>query len=130
MTNEVMPIERAQKEVDSWLDYRRVRQSKRDAAKAFISSIAEAVQYGLVSFNESTGELTQRLEFPVDGFISELVYKPRLTVADQNKHVSATKNANEIYQAYIAAATNQGLAQIQRMDMADYEVAFAIVNFF
>lgn len=120
----------AEKEVTAWLDYKRVKENKREAYKANIDAIVDAVFYGELSIDSSTFEIKQKLALPVEGLFSELVYKPRLSVGELQKHRAGAKNMEDNIIAAISALTGKSNSHIQKMDTEDYAISAAIGVFF
>ena len=126
---EKVPYVVAQSEVTAWLDYKRVKPHQREKMQLSIDHITECVQYGIVSIDESTFEITQTLEFPVDNLLDKITYKPRISVAELNKVIKSASMADATLGS-LAAITGQGVTVLSRMDSEDMKVAQAIVGFF
>lgn len=129
----VVGKEAAEKEINSWLDYKKVKASKRESFKPQIDQIIESMQAGDIMLNSTTFELTQKLMFPIEGLdISELTYKPRLTVADLRKGSATIKSMDFEGKmvSNIATATGKGASMIEKLDTGDFETANAIAIFF
>jgi len=128
---EVISIELAAKEVTAWLDYKRVKEGKREAYKANIDALAYAISVGDISIDSNTFVIKQKLCVPVEGLYNELSYKPRITVGELQKHSAgkATSLDNAIVSA-VAALTEKSISHIQKMDTEDYAIAAAIGVFF
>lgn len=121
-------------EVDSWLAYKKVSESKRDSQKDSVEALVEAVSAGLLILNPETKEFTHVLKFPTEGDkpCTELVYKPRLAVASTHTHLQGVKasDADGRVLAYVAALTSKPKALIKALDTEDYSVAQSVAVFF
>lgn len=122
---------KATEEITKWLDYKRVKENTREAQKAQIDVLVEAMQAGELSLSDN--KLCHKLSFPVSELdLDELTYKPRITIGELQKvtaNVKATDFDGKIT-AYIAALTGQGISHIQKLDTSDYAVGQAIAVFF
>ncbi len=123
----------AEEEVDKWLDYKHVSESKRETNKAQIEVITNAIADGYLTLNEDHS-FTQHLNFPTEGDapVTELQFKPRLRVKQIHSHLKGVK-ADDIdarLAAYVGALTSQPNAVIKGLDTEDYSIAQAIALFF
>jgi hypothetical protein len=122
----------AKKEVEKWLDFKKVSSRKREEYKAYIEALTYAVQDGDLILNEDNS-FTQVLKFPLgDGSVKELTYKPRVTVSelrDATKGLAAG-DAEGRLAAYCAALTNQPKGVFYGLDSEDNGIAQAIAIFF
>jgi hypothetical protein len=124
--------ETATKEVNSWLDYKRVKDKNRETQSAQVDVLVEALQAGDITIDEKTFEITQKLIFPVDGLVSELKYKPRISVGELQKaceKVDAMDVSGQLI-SYVGALTGQGSAAIKKLDPADFSIGRAVAIFF
>jgi hypothetical protein len=128
-----MPRELAEKEVNSWLDYKRVKPSKREDNKDSIDSLIDSFMDGSLSLNPDTSEITLKLNYPVtSNNIDKLVFKPRLKVGEIHKRLANVKSTDgdARVMAYVSALTGQNTGVIADMDSGDYSIAQPIVIFF
>lgn len=128
--NTVMNRDAAEKEIASWLDYKRIKESTREQYKGQIDVLVEAMQYGDITLNATSYVIKQKLSFPVEGLIDELEYKARMSVGDLNKVPTKAGDFDGKVVAYIAALTGKGMSHIQKMDSEDYKIGQAIAVFF
>lgn len=124
-------IEVANLEVRKWLDFKKVRESKRDKHADTVENLVEGFQDGLLTLDEETGEITQHLQFPVNG-LDKLTFKPRIDVGTLNMHLQKVKTGDSDGRvaAYICALTGKLKEQIAKMDLEDYNVSGNVAVFF
>lgn len=123
----------AEKDVQRWLEAKRVRQSKKTLLADNIEVLVEEVMEGFISIDDDCN-LTQKLRFPIGLHenIKELNFKSRLKVLEINeflKNVKQGDNDGRVL-AYILAATEQPLGIIQSLDTEDLGVSQSIAVFF
>lgn len=119
----------AVQEVMAWLDYKKVKPHQREKMELSIDHMVECVQYGILSIDTNSYEITQTLDFPVEGLLEKLTYKPRISVAELNK-IAKAANGADVFLANLSALTNQGVSILSKMDSEDMKLAQAIVGFF
>lgn len=123
----------AKKDIDKWLDYKRVKETKRESYKEQIESLVDSVADGDLVLSEEH-ELVQTLRFPLDGelALTELKYKPRLKVSTIHTHLNGVKStdADGRICAYVAALTSKPKAVIKGLDTEDYSIAQSVAVFF
>jgi len=134
-TNTLFPVkvakEIATKEVTDWLDYKRIKEPRREVLKANIDTLIEACMYGEIEFSDNA--ITQNLNFPIyndDGtlFRNKLKYKTTITVKEIQ--TSIEKNTLMV-QAYASALTGLPGEVVGKLDAStDYNVLNSIVVFF
>ena len=133
---EVISREKATQEITVWLDYKKVKDSQREANKAQVDALIDGVQCGNLSMNETTFALTQKLD--VTDNISTLIggdsltFKARCCIGELQR-ASANVKAIDFdgkITAYIAALTGNSFSHIQKMDSEDYKIGQAIAVFF
>lgn len=126
--------ETAEAEINSWLDYKKINEKKRENYKDNISALVDAVCDGILSVNPDTKELIQTLNFPIgdEMKVSKLEFKPRLTVGSVQSHLNGVKatDADGRIIAYVAALTSQPKELIKKLDTEDNSVAQSIAIFF
>ena len=132
-----IPLETAQAEVDKWLDFKKVKDQKRENNKEQIELIVDAICEGTLVLDEKTLVFTHKLSFPLgssdkEGTIKELTYKPRLMVRDINAKMKGVKagDSDGRIVGYIAALTDQPSGIITSLDTEDNSLAQQIVAFF
>ncbi len=126
----------ATKDIDRWLDYKKVRDSKREANKEYIDSLVAAVCDGLLVVNDDL-TITQTLLFPIedkegkDAF-KTLEYKARLNVSLLHLHMNGIKPGDNDGRllAHVAALTAKPKELIKKIDTEDYGIALSIAVFF
>lgn len=127
----MVSMEQAMNEVNSWLDYKKVRPSVRDERDAQISDMANAICEGVLEYNESEHTLKHNLLFPV-GETTSIIYKPRVSQPElegRMKGVDAMSIDGRLT-AQIGALTNTPLNIARMMDGQDRKLAQSICLFF
>jgi hypothetical protein len=125
--------EQAVKEIDSWLDYKKIDENQREEHETFIKALVSYIKSGHLILNEDDMSLTHKLKFPMDkADISELVYKARITEREitQKLHGVKADDSDGRLCAHIAALTGQVRGIITNMDKEDYKIARSIAIFF
>ena len=132
----VLSKEVAEKEVKSWLDYKKYSHKKREA-KANIEAIEKLVtafEEGILVLNPDTFDIKQNLLFPigVDVKTDSLTFKARIPYARISTELKGipTDDLGKFTTAYIAAATGEAKAVIAQLDTEDYSIASALAGFF
>lgn len=130
---EVINKEQATKEIERWLDFKRVRPQKRADQESQIETLIECVMHGTVEVDEDCF-LVQNLSFGLgnDESIKQLKYKPRLSVFESQKHLKgvSASDADGRLVAYISALTNSSKNVIGQMDSEDISIGQTIALFF
>lgn len=129
----VINKEQALKEVEGWLDFKKVRGKKRELYKESIKSLAEGISEGyLVLGTDMVFNL--QLQFPIgkDGAVKELNFKPRVDVAtlQDNKQGNKPGDGDAIILSIIAALTGEPRSVLAKMDSEDYDICGSIAVFF
>lgn len=123
----------AEQEVQSWLDYKKVSDSRREEKAEQIKALVNAIADGQVILNEDY-TLTQVLlsEVGVEVKIKELTFKARLSGAQIQTYLQGVKPTDidgRLY-GYIAALTGQPKEVVRNLDTEDLTVAQNIAFFF
>jgi len=123
--------EQAEKEVNSWLDYKKISPKKRETLKGNIAYLVEAMMEGLLVLDPETFIFSHTLKFPI-GTVKKLEYKPRLTLKEIQDRTQNIKTPGPLEQsiAYISALTGQSSAIIKEMDSEDNSLADYLSFFF
>ena len=126
--------EQAEKEVNGWLDAKKVSPSKRVAKKDNIDTLVSAVMDGDIIFNPDN-TIKQVLKFPLsseDSGLKELTYKARLSTNQMQACFRGAKmtEAYGLISALVGALTGEMTASIGVMDSEDFSTAQAIASFF
>lgn len=123
-------------EFEKWLDFKRVKDTKRKDSEAQENEIVSAIASGNIIV-EDDFTLTHKLEFPVQNdkgvvSLSELKYKPRIQVRQLNAKLKGVKadDADGRILAYAAALTGENTGMIGCLDTEDYRIASCIVMYF
>jgi hypothetical protein len=124
----------AEQEVGSWLDFKKVKDKKREDNKDNIDALVEAVMDGIVTITEDK-TIIQRLSVPIGAnseAITQISFKPRLKVSTVRVCTQGIKSTDTIGIAggYVSAATGVDRNVINTMDMEDFSVSQSIVIFF
>ena len=134
MQEEKIDFETASKNVESWLDHKKIRPNKREAHKEYVEDMISAVQYGILVINEDF-TITQKLDFPIPGDepLEVLTYAPRLHGAALDARMKGVKNGDGDgrLNAVIAALTKQSINIPKKLDTStDKSTALSIAIFF
>lgn len=125
--------EQAKQEVESWLDFKKIGEKKRESQEAQIESLVDAVAEGDLVLKEDK-TFVQVLKFPTQGDIpiKELEYKPRLSMMNIHSQLEGVKSSDGDGRvlAYVAALTGKAKQIIRNLDSEDYNVSQAIAIFF
>jgi hypothetical protein len=123
----------AQADVNKWLDYKKIGESKRNSNQGQIDSLVDAISEGNLIVNEDMS-ITHVLKFPLDGetTVTELKYKARMNSEAVLPHLNGVKptDVDGRMVAYTAALTSQLKAIIKKLDTEDSTLAHAVVVFF
>lgn len=127
--------EAAEKEVDSWLDYKRIDPLQREDQKDQIAALVSYIQNGNLVLNEDF-TFTHILKFPLgeDGKmpVRELKYQARLKERDLTHKLSAVKSDDSEgrLMAHYQALTGEVKGIISSLDKEDIKIARSIAVFF
>lgn len=126
----------ARLEVEKWLDYKKVKSSKRENLSDQIDILVDNVVDGTLVLEEGC-KFTHELSFPLKNEegkdkLKTLIYKPRVNVQQINTKMTGLKptDADGRILGYIAALTDQPLALIAKMDTEDVSIGKAFAMFF
>lgn len=139
----VMTAEQAEKEVNDWFDYRRIKPGARDnyneevGKDALLEKLVEGFEYGLLIFNPENGHLIQKLEFPYQSekggvSVKQLDWKPRFRekeLANPLKGVKPNDREGRM-KAHVAAITGIDMQLIGSLDYSDWSLSSTIVSYF
>lgn len=138
---EAITQELAEKEVKSWLDFKKVNVKKRENYKDNIEALVNAMIDGKLSLREDK-TFVHTLSFPLSAVqkegeeakvtVTELEYTPRLTVKQIQREMQGVKSSdlNGMVCAYISALTGKVKNIVSALDTEDYSIAQAIAIFF
>ena len=128
---QVITKEMAISEVNSWLDFKKIRRSVRDAQSEAIDGIVECIEDGIYIIDPDTKNITFKLLFPIES-ISELVFKPRIKTSEFSKYSKKVKSGDTqgYINAKIACLTGQNTTIIDNMDHEDARIANYVAIFF
>lgn len=139
----VMSKEVALKELESWFDYRKMKESIRHNIDddldrdVMLDKMVEGFVYGLLVFDPDNGRLIQKLEFPVENesktvSLSELTWKPRFKDSDLTEPMRGVKNNDSSgrMKAYMQAITGTVKTKLGSLDYSDYSLSQTIVSYF
>ena len=137
MPQEKVSLEIAKKEIESWMDAKRVPGTKRIKLADQIETLEYAVVEGTISIDPDTRVIRHGLMFPVadsngDVALSKLEYKPRLAtneIQSRLKGITAS-DGGAVVNAVISALTGQPAAMIGKLDTEDNSIAQAVAVFF
>lgn len=131
----------AQKEFKDWLvNHRRIRprlmdEKNPDTTEA-IENVVGAIQDGIFSINSESGEITQRLMFPIgegitDEPIESITFKTRMpaTAFDASRKFK-NQDENTKMRSAISSLGGIGLAFVAKMEMQDIITTSDLVYFY
>lgn len=120
-------------EVNKWLDFKRVSQTKREELEKNIETITNAIEQGNLVLGTDYS-LTQKLLFPLgdNDEVRELTHKARVALGTIHLHMQGVKTGDVDGRlvAYVAAVCGKPKDLIKKMDTEDYSIALAIALFF
>lgn len=141
----VMTVSLAEKELEKWFDYRKVKERLRNNPDESLGydvtrqALIDGFVFGHLVFNPENGILTQKLEWPIEKgdskevVVKELNWKPRIKERDLTepmKGIKATDSSGRM-KAYISAYTGVDRNQLGSLDLAsDYSLAQMINTYF
>ncbi len=131
----VVNLEVATASVNGWLDHKKIKAKKREASKAFIDTMIDAVSTGNLVV-EDDFRLTMNLDFPIKGEVSEIstiTFVPRIT--DINKEPYRRSVKTDTFEGQmmltLCALTKQPIGVLKSLDEGtDKSLAEAIALFF
>lgn len=133
MSNVKVFRDQALKEINEWLEFKKIGDKKREDASEQIEVLVNAIVEGVLTITDEK-KIVHALKFPLDGelLISKLEYKPRLRVADIHTHMNGVKgsDADGRVRAYVTALTSQPQNIIKALDTEDYSIAQSVAVFF
>lgn len=124
-------------EVGKWLDYKRVKPTKRAAYSQYINELIQAVMYGdLVLQNDFS--FVHKLNHPIlnekteDILFDTLTYAPRLSAQKLSEALQGVDVSDEVANsiAFGYALSGKAIGLVGRMDTVDLRVLSAIAIFF
>lgn len=128
--------EQAEKEINEWLDNKKINAKKRIEKKENIDTLIGAMEEGSISI-ESDGTITQKLKIGTTGEdgqpgVTELKFKPRLKVSTVQVCLkgAALGDGYGVIIALAAALTGEPKNVIKDLDTEDFSVGSAIASFF
>jgi len=122
----------ARRDIDKWLDVKKIRPKKREEKKESIDKLVDAVMDGMLSVENDGSKLVQKLIHPI-GEIRELSYKSRISLAEKNRHTLGVNIAEDFggyILAHVAALTDKPKTLVGKMDTEDNDIANSIALFF
>lgn len=122
----------AESEVNKWLDFKRVKNYKREDLKKVIKVLQELVSEGDLIVN-SDGTLTYNLAFENAG-VKSVTIQPRINMIEFNERIAriapVEQNDMEITSVILSIITGEMNAVFKTLDTVDYEILKAISLFF
>lgn len=119
------------KDVNAWLDYKKVSQKKRESNSDQIEVLIQAIEEGNLSIDLETFEINHELLFPI-GETVLFTYKPRINVGLIHRRLSGIKSGDSDgrFLAYVCTLTGLNSGIVSAVDTEDYGICFAIACFF
>jgi hypothetical protein len=125
----------ARKEVDKWLDAKRIPLKRRIENQVFIDNLIEGVEEGNLIVNEDNS-LTQKLAFPIENENGQVVcevlnYKFRITENDKLKYRKSLQKDDNSFMLTLMALTDAPRGHLTALDSSvDKTLADTIALFF
>lgn len=139
----IMNEELANKEVDNWFDFRKMKGKARinideDLGRDVMrDKLVEGFMYGNLTFNPENGNLIQKLDFPIQNEsksvnVDKLEWKPRFRESDLTEPMKGikTNDSSGRMKAYMSAITGVSRQHLGSMDYSDYSLSQTIVSYF
>lgn len=129
---EVVALEAATKEIETWLDFHKVTPMQKESFKDSIATLVEGIQYGMLTLKDNAFTQNLLMPFGEEEKIAVVNYKQRITyfeLEEKMKGVSVSDGAGRVI-ATLAALTGQPKQILKLMDKADKRIANSIVVFF
>lgn len=140
----IMAYEVAEKELEKWFDFRKVKDAVRDSPDDTLGydpnrrTLIEGFMFGMLKINSDNGILTQTLEWPPEKekggvLFSEMNWKPRIKERDLTEPMKGVKpkDSSGRIKAHISAFTSIDKNWIGSLDYSsDYSLAQSIVTYF
>lgn len=128
-------LEVAEKDVNSWLSYKKLSDAKKEEKKDAIKKLIALIADGKITLDPETFVLKHELSFEVGDSvkIKNLEYKPRINVGElQNnlRGVDVMEDMTGYMVSYGAALTGQPKGIIKLLDTEDFTVVQTIAGFF
>lgn len=118
----------AQADVERWLDFKKVRASKREKLSSQIDKLVEYVEDGIASIDENC-VITQELTHPLEQ-VSKLTFKPRITVGELALYTKSAGTIEEQMACIVQALTSQAKGVINNLDSEDLAFGNIVALFF
>lgn len=138
MGEQIKPVEIsvATGDINRWLDYKKVSDTKRESKKAAVEALVSEVTDGYLSVMEDF-KLQYKLKFPIEDsegniYLEKLDFVPRLQAKDLFPYMKGVKagDLDGSLRANICALTKQSMGVISKLDTEDMAVAESIAVFF
>ncbi len=128
---DIISEEQARKEVESWLDFRKVPDNKRKININSTNNLVKGIMEGFLVLDPEDFTFKQTLKFPI-GDVKVLVYKPRLTMGEVAEKLIGVNPLDSIGNtiAYTAALTGQPTGIIKKIDTEDFTLIDHLSFFF
>lgn len=126
----------AVQEFERWLDYKRIKQKKREDNKSFEETIVQCIEDGEIAIDDNcvlTFTLPEILKDDNGNtMLEKLIFPPRVRVKQINNKMKGFKSddADARVLAYISAISGQNTGVISNMYTEDYSVCQSIVMYF
>ena len=130
--NSVVSEEIARKEIEVWLDYKKIDDQQREDQEGTIKSLISFLKAGHLVLNPDKS-FTHILKFELENAgIKELTYKARLPEKEIRAKLHGVKSddGDGRLSAHICALTGQVMGIINALDKEDFKVARYIAIFF
>jgi hypothetical protein len=133
MEIEKVTKEQAEKEINNWLDKKKVFQSTREELHREIDVLIDGMCEGYLTLDDKF-IFTHKIMIPeqVEGLCTQLKYKLRLSEPDMTEPMKGVKTSDGEgrLNAIISALTGEAKSVIRKLDTQDKKLATSIAVFF
>lgn len=133
--DELVSRDAAVNEINKWLDYKRIRDARRDENEDNIEVLVEAMMYG--DLRKEGNQLVQKLIEPLGAAgseVEEITYDARVKQSKimnvQTRNKVKANDHQALMVCYVAAITGESFGLIKTMVTEDWRIAQSIVLFF
>jgi len=131
-TNLITPAQ-ALKDVERWLDYKKIGNSKREINKDFINMLADAVADGDLVLEEDF-KWKYTLKFPLENEspVRTISFMPRVSLKEINEYQGKAKasSGSDVMVMYLSLLSGVAKEVIRNFDTEDFNLISSIGIFF
>lgn len=124
----------ATKEINAWLDFKKINPKRRESLKGVIEAMITLVEEGTFVIQPETFVIEHNLNMPLgkDGQIKQLNYKPRISVASVQDNLNGINSDDgiQLTLSYVMAMCGEARSILRGLDTEDYRSADLVAVFF